>query len=187
MTVLTTIGLQQSIRQGWPVVRMLYLDHPDGEINVWSGVGDLAYGGETYGGIGGFGRISGIGGAKRLALRQVVLELAGVPEEAVKHLNKDVRGRTARAWIAGLDSDGRKVNGAPWQVVDGRADYQELPLGDDGNVMIRIHVIDPVYSLERAQNLVWSPEWIRATHGPEISGLDLLSSLADASENWTRT
>jgi hypothetical protein len=187
MAVLTTFGLQQSIRQGWPRAWLAYVDHPDGEVWVWSGVGALEYDGATYEGLGRFGNISGVGGEKVLGVRQVTFAVAGIPTEAIKWLNTDVRGAVAGAWIAGLDKDGREVNGSAWPVVDGLADYQELPVGDDGDVVILLHVNDPVFQLERSQSLLWTPEWAKARFGDDVSGLDLISSLADASENWTLT
>jgi len=187
MAVLNTLGLQQSIRNGWPRAYLAYIDHPDGEVWVWSGIGDLVFDGQTYGGVGQFGRISGVGGSKELGVRQVIFDLAGVPDEAAKQLNKDVRNRVARAWVAGLDRDGMKVNGAPWQIVDGLADYQDLPAADDGTVVVRLVINEPVFSIERAQDLAWTPEWLEQTHGGGITGLDRVAGLANAAENWTRT
>lgn len=187
MTVLTTLGLKQSIRNRWPRAWLFWFDHPDGEVFAWTGVGDLVHGGDTYQGIGTFGRIVNVGGSKQLAVRTVQAELSGIPAQAAAYLNKDVRGAGAKAWVAGLDRDGVKVNGTPWQVVDGVADYQEMPIEDDGSVTVRVIINEPVFSLERAQNLVWSPEWVKATRDPDCTGLDLIGGLANAAENWTRT
>jgi hypothetical protein len=167
MNALTTLGLSESIRSGWPVTWLVYFDHPDGEVRLWSGVGDLVYGGDTYQGVGHLGRIVGVGGAKKLAVRQIQLELSGIPVQATRWLNKDVRGRVARAWVAGLDRDGTRVNGMPWQVIDGVADYQELPLSDDGSVAVRVHINEPVFEMERAQNLAWTSEWINEKYGSQ--------------------
>ncbi len=187
MAVLTTVGLQESIRRGWPRVWLAYFDHPDGEVWLWTGVGDLVYAGQTYEGIGQFGGIAGVGGSKQLGVRQITFELRGIPADAAQWLGADVRGQTARAWVAGLNAAGTQVNGAAWQAVDGKADYQELPIQDDGTIAVQLRVVEPVFEMERSQNLRWTAQRLKETHGSELTGLDLISSLADASENWTRT
>lgn len=190
MTVLTTLGLKQSIRQGWPLAMLVYIDHPDGEIRLWTGIGDLKWDGNTYEGIGRFGGIKNIGGAKELRVRQLTFELRGVPADATKHLNKDIRNRASQAWIAGMDKRGQHLNGEPWKVVDGKADYHEFPVEDDGTVTVQMMVTEPVWSIERAQNLAFTPEWINERFrdgGNRITGLDLISTLANRQESWTRT
>ena len=167
MAVLTTLGLQQSIRQGWPLAWLAYIDHPDGEVWLWSGVGDLVYDGQTWQGVGEFGRVVNVGGAKQLAVRSLDFELTGIPDEAAQYLNKDIRGRSAKAWVAGMDHDGIGVNGSAWPVVDSIADYQELPIDDDGTVVVRISVTEPVYSIERAREDAWTSEWINEVYGPQ--------------------
>jgi len=39
MSVLTTLGLQESIRHGWPIANLAYIDHPDGEVWLWDEIG----------------------------------------------------------------------------------------------------------------------------------------------------
>lgn len=187
MSVRTTVGLQQSVRNGWPVVALAYIDHPDGAVRVWSGVGSLEYAGATYEGIGFFGRVRNIGASKKLTVRQVIFELRGVPPDSTTWLSASVRNRSASAWIAGMDERGKYVNGTAWQIVDGTCNYQELKFDDPGAAIIELTVSEPVVSIERAQNLAWTPEWIRDTHGADVSGLDRLSELASAQKSWTRT
>lgn len=186
MTILTTVGLQQSIRQGWPLAILAFIDHPDGSVHLWSGTGAIQWNGATWDGVRNFGGIEGLGGAMRLGVRQVVLSLAGTPAEAALSLNANVRNRAAQAWIAGLDADGGQVNGAPWPVVDGLADYQEIEVGEERRARVLIHAADPVFQLEQAQELVWSAEQIRADHGAAIAGLDFVHLMRDRSLSWTK-
>ena len=186
MAVLTTPGLTQSIRNGWSIALLAYVNHPDGAVRVWNGVGDLDYDGNTWDGVGTLGSVKNIGGTRQLAIRRITFELRGLPADSLQWLNADIRNVTAQAWIAGLAADGTKVNGTAWQIVDGLADYQELPIGDDGSVTIRLHITEPVFRMEQPQDLAFTPEWLKSTRDEDATGLDLISTLANASKNWTR-
>jgi hypothetical protein len=188
--ILTTVGLAQSIRRGWPIALLAHVDHPDGAVAVWSGIGVLEHEGTIYEGVGRLGGISGVGGSLRLAVREIAFDLAGVPPEASESLNARVRGREARAWIAGLTADGARVNGAAWPIVAGICDTQTLEAGEDGTARLRLRITEPVFAIERAQNLAFTPEWLNARFpdSPDrLTGLDLVSGLASKSVSWTLT
>jgi hypothetical protein len=203
--ILTTKGLQESIANGWPVQALAMIHHPvpavtsvwaDGFLRLWDGVGDLRYGGQPWRGIGPFGRLAGIGGSKRLMIRTVTFELVGIPANYAVYLDPALRNRSAKAWIAGMDRHGAKVNGDPYLEVDGLCDYQESESEDGLTQVIRLIVGEPVYSIERAQTLAYTPEWAnsylrkwreRNIGGARITGYDRISELADATRSWTPT
>lgn len=204
MTILTTPGLQQSIAEGWGTRTLAAIDHPipavieiwpDGIIRLWDGVGVLRYGGKNWRGIGPFGRVSGIGGSRRLLLRTVTFELSGIPAEHEVYLDPLLRNRPAMAWTAGMDAIGVHVNGEPYQEVDGLVDYQTHTADESGAQTISLTIGEPVYSIERAQNLVYTPEWAneylqgwreRNRGGARITGYDAIAELADATRSWTK-
>jgi hypothetical protein len=201
--LLTTRGLQESIARGWPVQALAAIDHPipetkaiypDGIIRLWDGVGVLRWNGKDWKGIGPFGRLVGIGGSKRLMLRTVTFELAGIPADHAVYLDPRLRNRPAQAWIAGMTSDGARVNGEPYQEVDGRVDYAENESEDGLTQVIRLVVGEPVYSIERAQTRPYTPEFYNAylarwrdrnIGGARITGFDKIAELADATRSWT--
>lgn len=190
MSLLTTPGLAESIRNGWPLAALAWIDHPDGDVYAWSGAGTLEHDGQQWQGVGTFGRIKGIGGSKQLGIRVVTFELSGLPASAGQWLTETIRNRAAKAWLAGMNRAGSRINGDPELIVSGVCDYDELSVSADGAASILLHVTTPVYSIERAQNLVWSPEWLNETYrgeGERLTGLDALSDLADAQKNWTQS
>ena len=199
MSVLTTVGVDQSIRNGWGLVRLFYFDHPDGEVYGWSGAGSLSYGGNTYLGVGPFVSIKGIGGDEQLKVREITFELLGNPQldeddNAFRYsadwINKNISNRVGRCWIAGLDASGANINGTPWLIAEGLGDYQELEITDDRTAIVRLVASEPVFSIERAQNLKFTPEWVnsvRKLDGDRVTGLDLLSDIETQVESWTRT
>lgn len=186
MTCLTTPGLEQSIAKGWGICLLAYVDHPDGEVRMWSGIGTKRFRGNTYEGVGRLGGIAPIGGSRTLGVRTISFILSGVPQSATEWLNKDVRGRAARAWIAGLRPDGR-INGDPWLVAEGACDYMELEPDASRNVTIKLMVTEPIWSVERAQKLAFTPQWARKTFGDDITGFDDIPGMRNKTVNWTRT
>jgi hypothetical protein len=205
MTILTTPGLAESIEKGWGTRTLAAIDHPieavietwpDGVIRLWDGIGLLRYAGADWRGIGPFGRVAGIGGSKRLLLRTVTFEMSGIPAVHAIYLDPLLRNRPAMAWTAWMNERGTKVNGEPYQEVDGLVDYQTHTADDSGVQTIALSIGEPVYSIERAQNLSYTPEWAntylegwreRNRGGARITGYDRIAELADATRSWTRT
>lgn len=213
MTILTTKGLQESIDKRWGTRTLAAINHPvdavfaelddagaalwpDGVIRLWDGIGLLRYGGKNWRGIGPFGRVTGIGGSKRLLLRTVQFEMSGIPAEQAIYLDPLLRNRPAMAWTAGMDALGVKVNGEPFQEVDGLVDYQTHTNDDSGVQTITLTIGEPVYSIERAQNRAYTPEdmnaylatWrARNRGGARITGYDRIAELSDATRSWTLT
>ena len=50
--------LRQAILDGAPPCLLADIDHPDGMVHVWTGLGTLVYGGNTYLGVGILGRVT---------------------------------------------------------------------------------------------------------------------------------
>ena len=61
----------------------LALEFPSAELDVWSGVGDLAFGGKTFKGVGQFGRVSTIGEGTDVKADGLTVQLLNVPLWAV--------------------------------------------------------------------------------------------------------
>lgn len=205
MTTLTTPGLQQSIRSGWPIATLASIDlptaavketWPDGIIRVWDGVGVLDYDGHEWKGIGPYGQLTGASGSKQLMLRSVTFRLVVPPSSQPTYLTPEMRNRPAKAWIAGMDAAGRYVNGDPFQEVDGLCDYQTLKSDENVVQSIELSVVEPIYSIERAQSLKYTSEWAnrwlrswrdRNLAGQRVTGFDRIPELQDATREWTRT
>jgi len=186
MSVLTTLGLQESIRHGWPIANLAYIDHPDGEVWLWDGIGSLSYAGNTYIGVGEYGKVQNLGGSLKLGVKHVVFRLSGIPTRMRSFLNADIRNRSAIAWKAGLTEDGKAVNKTAYQTVAGTGDYKELQV-ESPAVTIDVYITEPVFSIERAQNKVWSSEYFHETFSADIDGADDIPTMQNREENWTLT
>lgn len=193
MSVLTTPGVREAIERGWPVHGLVHVDHPDGPVRVHSGIGRIRWSGHDWTGLGPLGAIRNIGGTRRLGIRVISLVLRGLDGDVEQWLNDDIRGRPAKAWLAGIRPNG-KVNGAPDLFVDGACDYDdhELPVGGQSDIIL--HVATPVWLLERAQNEVYTEQWLQKRFGglpsvgtTEIGGFKFLKEIEDKTLDWTQS
>lgn len=186
MASLVSPGLAQSLRNGWPTAWLVEIDWPVTPVRLWDGLGNLKWDGKTFQGVRSMGRILGVGGSKQVKVREVTLELKGVGDDATEFLDPVIRNRVAKAWLAGMDKNGIRVNGDPDLAVEGKADRREVFTDESRKSGIRLIISEPTYIVERAQNLRYTPEWIKATYGSSIAGLDLLSKIELERIPWTK-
>lgn len=174
-----------AMREGCPIAVLAEVDHPEGRVWVWSGVGDLDHDGQIWRGVGILGTISPLEKTSEMTIQTVVFGLSGVSPEVVAFLDDSVRGREARAWLAAFDRRGRVI-ASPYLLVDGALDYQTLDYGDDGSATINLHAQCGFWTLERATDIAWTPEEQKKTYPTDV-GLDLIPSLQNKPYTWSRT
>ena len=182
MTAEVSLGFREGLKSGAPRAVLFYLNDPVEDVYAWSGVGPLDYDGHEWKGIGTLGKITGITEKSSLAVRQIAFELRGVPPDAAQFIGKNLRNKVARAWLTVLDGN-NQVYGGPFLTADSLIDYQEMPVGDDGNVTARLLANVGFFSIERSQQLVWSHEQQQEDY-PGDTGLSLIPSLIDKDVKW---
>jgi hypothetical protein len=180
----TDVRFRQHIRKGGEVALLCYVDHPDGEVWLWSRAGTLNWNGATWRGIGALGRVSGISKTTTLEVKQVVFELAGVPIADMDLLEGDVRNRSIKLWLAAISRN--KVVGQPYVIIDDKMDYQTLSVSDSKTATLKITVNVGFWTIERAINKAWTHEAQQAAF-PGDTGLSLIPGLANKQTNWRLT
>lgn len=181
------LPIRNAIQKGRRIAVLVEIDHPNGQVNVWSRVGNLQYNGLTWTGIGTLGRITGIGGSKTLQVVQVTFELRGVPPDTVTFLESNVRGRQAQAWLAALQPHADAIDGDLYPIVSGLCDSQQLAITDQLGATVQLIVNEPIFIVDRAQNLAWTSEQLAAEWGPGLTGLDDIPELVNKNVSWTPT
>lgn len=161
------------------------IDHPDGYVRAWSGTGTLSYAGYDWLGFGDLVAIDGLGGSRKTEVRVVTATLGGVNARQLQFITKKVRGRAARLSIAALRPGTRRVNGDIFSLCYGLCDSQDHKLESDRRASVIITVNQPLFILDRAVNLAWTPDWLKSEYGDDIVGLDDLPGVAARIESWT--
>lgn len=85
---------------------LLKMNHSSGTIFVWDGIGELLYNGDVYKGIGGLGRVSGVGESRDLQNHEITLTLSGVGLPVLVSSDMSVRGQRAVLTAAWLNLSG---------------------------------------------------------------------------------
>lgn len=157
------------------------VDHPNGMDYAWSGIGPLEFENNVYKGTDRFGRVSQPDESADLAIKQGTLELRGVPPELAAYLNTNIRNRVARVFLAAVVN--QKVKGEPFEFLRGRMDYMTMPVAEDGTVTIKVNLRIGFFSIERAQEKVWSHEQQQEDY-PGDTGMSLIASLTEKEIKW---
>lgn len=100
-------GLVAAIRAG-TVARHVFieLDHSQGVVRAWDGVGEYVLDGATYFGVAGLASVSGVSASADVQNHEVELELNGVPLEALRETDPDIRGRVCTVRLVWVDRSG---------------------------------------------------------------------------------
>tara|TARA_B100000315_G_C14239516_1_gene434686 strand:+ start:53 stop:613 length:561 start_codon:yes stop_codon:yes gene_type:complete len=127
-----TAALAEHVR----VIALASFDFGSGFVRVTSAPFDIVYSGDTYQGLGTFGKVSPVEeGAEQKAYR-LQFELSGIPTALVSTaLNEDYQGRDAKLWFALLDSS-YDVIADPVLVFWGLMDTMDIRAGKEGKINI---------------------------------------------------
>lgn len=174
----TDAALDERVKR--PVL-LVDLEFASGAVYAWSGVGDLAWNGKTYKGVGHLGKIVEIEESEELQNNPLILSLSGVnPELWSISLNEEYRGRPARIWFGFLDVD-HKLQGDPIGPFPGKMDVMEGELGRTGTLTLTLE--SPMADWE-------TPRIRRYTHAdqqaefPDDFGLEFVSAVAEMELLW---
>lgn len=166
------------------------VDHPDGYVRAWSGAGKLQYNGYDWFGLGDLVSITGLSFSRETKTRNPLLTLGAVKADQLKFINTKVRGRFARISLAALYPGSRRVNGDVFNLCTARCDFQDHKIPKDrSSCVIEVGLIQPLFIMDRAPNLKWTPDSLKDTYndffGEDIVGLDDLPDSAAKQVNWT--
>lgn len=93
-----------------PVRHLFFrMEHDQGTVLAWDGVGNFVYNAETYSGVGGMASIGGVSRSRDLQTEEIVVTLSGVPYEALQVTNPDIRNKVATITAVWLAEDGSQV------------------------------------------------------------------------------
>ena len=100
-------------------------------VYLWSGYGQLGYGGVTYLGIGTLGTISPVEETTDLAARGIMMRLSGVPTVNVAlALTENYQGRACTILFGALSPTAGTLISSPVTVFQGKMDVMQI--SDDG-------------------------------------------------------
>lgn len=159
------------------------IQHPSGTVYFHSGIGPLAWNGQTWTGCGKLGTITPVQHTSTIAVQEITFQLSGVDADLVAALNDDVANLNGSVWLGCLGLDG-KVIADPYQLVDSELDYQVIEIQPDGTATISIVAHAGFYTLERGIDEAWTPQNQKLTYPTDV-GLDMIPALQLQNLQWT--
>lgn len=124
---------------GSSVVNAVFLasfELPTETVRVWTGVGTVTWDGESWIGMGSFGKVSQIEETASDAERGAAFEISDIPSGIFgpADLSVDIQGRDCRLWLAGLTEAGAIVCNPDDPLYAGLMD--QIQAKDDGKTCI---------------------------------------------------
>jgi hypothetical protein len=120
-------GVEEALTSA--VVRPAYLcdvEFETGTLRLWTGVGQLQWGGNTYTGAGNLAGVSEIIETQDSRAEGIRLSLSGVPSSTVSLVLQSARqGRPVRLWLALFDESNAMI-GEPVAAFDGLLDVPQI-------------------------------------------------------------
>jgi hypothetical protein len=118
-----------------PVVRLallVELQFASGTSRLWSGLGDFAWNGVTFAGVGDLLGVSAIEETAEVRSVGTTLQLSGLPTSAIGMLAETERwqNRIARLWLAVFEADGITLAGEPVPLARARMDQLSYEEGE---------------------------------------------------------
>lgn len=153
-----------------------------GYFRVSSSVGTFRWNGREFEGVGTYGSMSAIEETSDLKAAGVVFNLSGVRTEAISTVLQHIRqGKTAKAWLAVLDADGRLM-GDPYLSFSGITDVPTIVEGAEA-AEIRLSCESRLFDLQRARVRRYTPEDQKLDDATD-EGFDYVAGLQDGQIVW---
>lgn len=154
---------------------------------IWSGIGNIAWNGQTWSGVGSLGKISKIEESSEVKATNISLELSGIDSNLLHQAIGETRqGYPVQIWFGALSANPTKlVTGPPtiiadpWKVFSGRMDQPTIQEGADTST-ISISVESRMVDLQR-------PRERRYTHQDQQIDFpgDLGFEYVESLQNWS--
>jgi len=153
-----------------------------GEIDLWSGVGNLVYSGVTYLGITPILAIDQVHEQKTIASTGFNLTLSGLDSTMFNLAeNEPYQGRALEMYIAMLDVNGAVI-ASPYMIFKGYMDT--MTIDDTGtSIAITVAVENELIALERALQTSYTPESQKINY-PTDSFFDFVSNIQNQTAHW---
>lgn len=161
------------------------IDHEDGELNLWNGIGANTWGGKTFTGAGALMSVSGIKSDAQPTVQDITIGLSGVDPSMINLTRLKVRGTQAMVWFALLDLSNRVIPD-PVLLRQITLDVVSWQMTDEGDANISVVGQSYLWAFGQATRVAWTPEEQKRKY-PEDSGLDMVHTIEGQKSAWTQT
>lgn len=165
------------------VIALVLLDFASSAVRATSAPFDIAWGGDTYLGVGNFGKIAPVEEKAEQQAYSLQFQLSGIPTSLVSTaLQEYYQGRDAKLWIGFLDAD-HNVIGTPVLVFWGLMDTMDLTFGKSAEIVVTAH--SRLVRWEDAPNKRYNNATQQARY-PGDKGLEFMEQMTEKELKWPK-
>ena len=158
-------------------ILLVKFEFDSGNLNLWTGVGDLLFSGDTYNGAGDLLAFSAIQEDSDLKAVGMTAVISGIPSSIISTaLGEDYMGRPVTIWFGALDGSGALV-ADPEPIFAGLMDSMLIEDAGDTST-VRMQLENRLSRLEESRSRRYTPE-DQAIDFPSDEGLDFVVILND--------
>ena len=151
---------------------------------IWTGVGNLSYGGNVYRGVGAFGKMGAIAEGTQVEAQGTSVTLSGIDPALLSDCMTDIQvGASAALYFALLDTAAMTVLGTAYPCFSGRVDQPVLDIGLD-TLSITLKLESRLSNLQRA-NLRRYTSADQQLYYPGDTGFNFVELLNDIALKWS--
>ena len=156
-----------------------------GDLNLFTGLGSISFGGDTYTGGGDLLTFSAIEETEVVEANNVTIGLTGIKSSVISiALGEDYQDRQITVWFGALDSSGALI-ADPQKIFSGRMDVMQIEDGGE-TASISVRCESNLITLKRPKERRYTSEDQKSDH-PTDTFFDQVESLQDAQVTWGRT
>jgi hypothetical protein len=149
---------------------------------VWSGAGNLVYGGNTYRGVGSFGKLGDISEGTDVKAYGTTIQLSGIDPTLLAESLTDIQiGAPATIYFALVDAN-CNILGAPYPLFVGTMDKPTVQQAPD-TITITISLENKLSNLQRATQRRYTAADQNLQY-PDDSAFDYVEILNDQALRW---
>lgn len=161
---------------------LVSLQFTSGVQYVWSGIGQIAYGGNIYQGVGSLGEISAISEGSEISAKGIALTLSGIDRTLLADCNADIQIGAPASVLFGLLTSGLQFIGSPYTIFGGTVDQSKISVGGD-KLSISLALENKLIDLQRASNRRYTAADQRLRYPTDI-GFNWVEPLNDIALRW---
>lgn len=155
------------------------------DLNLWSGIGDLDYNGDTYTGAGYLLSFTQVTETQEIEAKGIAAELSGVPSSIISlALSEEYQERPITIWFAALNSSGALI-ADPYKLFSGRMDVMEIQESAETATII-VKAESNLIALKRAKERRYTKD-DQQLDSPSDTFFDYVPELQDLEINWGRS
>lgn len=169
-------------------VVLFFLEHPDGPVRLWNGIGILDHEGEEWQGLGRLGTVQIGDSDVEVRIDDVMFSLSGVDPDYVSYLDQTVKGCKAWVWKAFMAADYQI--GFTILLTDCELDQPTFSIEPSGQATMKVAANGSFYFLEIQSRAVWDTEEQRnylvslGLDPDSDTGFDMMSELKNLTLAW---